>query len=98
MTRSTPSGRSLKRAPNKIHLSYVVHLNNLRTLPAWAHLQYGFFDGDSAYFVTSSIFIVPDSTESSDPVMVSIYPPQGAELAAPWAYDEWKQAYTSTIA
>jgi predicted metalloprotease with PDZ domain len=82
----------------QIHLSYAVHLNGLRAFPAWAHLQYGFFDGDAAYFVMSSILIVPDSIESTDPAIASIYPPQGAELAAPWAHDEGQEAYTSTIA
>ena len=85
-------------APQYINLSYVVHLNALRTLPAWAHLQYGFFDGDAVYVVTRGIFIVPDSTDSTDAVHVGFDLPSGSDLAAPWPYDEAQRTYATTIA
>jgi hypothetical protein len=82
----------------RINLSYVVHLTNLRALPGWAHLQYGFFDGDAMYLVMRELIVAPDSTESTDAATVSFSLPQGAKVAAPWRYDEGKRAYTSTIA
>jgi hypothetical protein len=71
----------------QINLSYVVHLNSLRALPAWAHLQYGFFDGDAVYLVMRGLIIAPDSTDSPDAVSVSFSLPQGSKIAAPWLYD-----------
>ncbi len=44
------------------------------------------------------LIVAPDSTESTDAATVSFSLPQGAKVAAPWMYDEGKQAYTSTIA
>jgi predicted metalloprotease with PDZ domain len=82
----------------RINLSYAVHLNSLRALPAWAHLQYGFFDGDAVYLVMRGLIVAPDSTASTDAATVSFSLPQGAKVAAPWRYDEGKQSYTSTIA
>ncbi|MGA8442409.1 MAG: hypothetical protein WB762_16285 [Candidatus Sulfotelmatobacter sp.] len=82
----------------RINLSYAVHLTSLRALPAWAHLQYGFFDGDAVYLVTRGPIVASDSTESTDPATVSFSLPEGAKAAAPRRYDEGKQAYPSTIA
>jgi len=73
-------------------------LDSPRALPGWAHLQYGFFDGHAIYLVMRGLIVAPDSTESTDAATVSFSLPQGAKVAAPWMYDEGKQAYTSTIA
>ena len=82
----------------RINLSYAVYLNSLRALPAWARLQYGFFDGDAVYLVMRGLIVAPDSTDSTDAVSVSFSLPSGSKIAAPWPYDKEKQTYTSTIA
>jgi predicted metalloprotease with PDZ domain len=84
--------------PQRINLSYTVHLSGLRALPIWAHLQYGFFDGDAVYIVTKGIFIAPDSTDSTAEVRVGFDLPSGSELAAPWPYDEERRIYATTVA
>lgn len=81
-----------------ISVSYTVHLGNLRKLPKWAHLQYCLFDGQAAYFVTSCIFVAPDSIESTDLANTTIVPAPGLELAAPCRYDGDQKSYSSTVA
>jgi predicted metalloprotease with PDZ domain len=93
-----PEWRLSSPAPGRVRLSYVVHLSGLRTLPTWAHLQYGFFDGDAVYVVTRGLFIYPDSTEPTDTVRVRVELPPGAELAAPWPYDTAHGSYATTMA
>ncbi|MBV8369100.1 MAG: hypothetical protein JO036_09295 [Candidatus Eremiobacteraeota bacterium] len=71
-------------ADKPLRIAYDVELGYLRSLPQWARLQNGFFEGSDLYLVTKSLFVVPDSLDSSLAASVRFRLPRGAAVIAPW--------------
>lgn len=92
------SWKLAKSDVRRINVRYVVHLNSLHALPAWAHLQYGFFDGGAMYLVMKGLIVAPDSTDSTEAATATFSLPEGSTMAAPWHFDKRERVYNTTIA
>lgn len=83
-------------ADETVEISYDADLGWLRKLPAWARLQYGFFDTERGYIAMKDLVIVADDLRSVRPAEIAFESPR--PVLSPWEAARTSNTYRATVA